>query len=214
VSTKSLPAYTPAVLIVGLTGGIGAGKSSVAGLLAERGAVVIDVDAVGREVLEPRGRAYDGVVAAFGPAIVDPDGRIDRAALARVVFGDPSQLAVLTAISHPAINAELVARLDAVPNDAIVVLDMAILAESNLGRSDPEHSYQFVVTVEAPLALRVERAVRRGMDADDARRRAEAQASEDQRRSLADTVIVNDAGMEAVAAQVEWLWQELEKRRG
>jgi dephospho-CoA kinase len=197
------------VLIVGLTGGIGAGKSAVAALLAERGAVVIDVDAVGREVLEPGGRAYEGVVAAFGPGILDGAKRIDRAALARVVFGDPSQLALLTAVSHPAINAELVARLDAIPPDSVVVLDMAILAESNLGRMDKEHSYTFVVTVEAPLEVRVERAVRRGMDADDARRRANAQASGEQRRALADVVIVNDGDLAGVSAQVDRLWDQL-----
>jgi dephospho-CoA kinase len=197
------------VLIVGLTGGIGAGKSAVAGLLAERGAVVIDVDAVGREVLEPGGRAYDRVVAAFGTGILDGEKRIDRAALAKVVFGDPSQLGVLTAISHPAINAELVARLDAIPSDSVVVLDMAILAESNLGRIDREHSYTFVVTVEAPLEVRVERAVRRGMDAGDARRRANAQASEAERRALADVVIVNDRDLGTVAGQVDRLWGRL-----
>jgi dephospho-CoA kinase len=200
------------VFIVGLTGGIGAGKSAVAALLAERGAVVIDVDAVGREVLEPGGRAYDAVVAAFGRRIVDGEERIDRAALARVVFGDPAELAVLTAISHPAINSELAARLDALPADSVVILDMAILAESNLGRGDPEHSYQFVVTVEAPLEVRVERAVRRGMDRDDARRRANAQASEEQRRTLADAVIVNDSDLAGVAHQVDRLWQELDSR--
>jgi dephospho-CoA kinase len=201
------------VLIVGLTGGIGAGKSEVAGLLAERGAVVIDVDAIGREVLEPGGRAYEAVVAAFGPEIVDRDDRIDRAALARVAFGDPAQLAALTALSHPAINAELVARLDGLPGDSIVILDMAILAESDLGRPDPAHSYQFVVTVEAPLEMRVERAVRRGMDADDARRRAGAQASEEQRRAVADAVIVNDTDLSGVALQVDRLWQELMSRQ-
>jgi dephospho-CoA kinase len=200
------------VLIVGLTGGIGAGKSAVAGLLTERGAIVIDVDAVGREVLEPGGRAYDGVVAAFGPGILNGVQHIDRAALARVVFGDPSQLAILTAVSHPAINAELVARLDAIAPDSVVVLDMAILAESNLGRIDKEHSYTFVVTVEAPLEVRVERAVRRGMDADDARRRANAQASEEQRRALADVVILNDRDLAAVAVQVDRLWGGLVRR--
>src|SRR5205814_4157833 len=96
------------LLIVALTGGIGAGKSTVAELLRRRGATVIDVDALGRAVLEPGGRAHDAVVAAFGPSVVDADGRIDRAALARVVFSDPTQLRRLTAISHPAINADLV----------------------------------------------------------------------------------------------------------
>jgi dephospho-CoA kinase len=102
-----------------------------------------------------------------------------------------------------------VARLDAIPADSVVVLDMAILAESNLGRMDKEHSYTFVVTVEAPLEMRVERVVRRGMDADDARRRANAQASGEQRRALADVVIVNDGDLAGVSAQVDRLWDQL-----
>ena len=201
--------YTPGVVIVGLTGGIGAGKTAVAALFAARGAVVIDVDAVGREVLEPSGRAYGPVVAAFGSGILDDSGGVDRAALARLVFADPAQLATLTAISHPAINAELVARLDALPADSVVILDMAILAESNLGRSDAEHSYQFVITVEAPLEQRVERAVRRGMDPEEVRRRVKAQASEDQRRARADVVVVNDSDLAAVADQVDGIWAQL-----
>lgn len=200
------------MLIVGLTGGIGAGKSTVARLLAERGAVVIDVDALGHVVLEPGGRAYDQVIEAFGPAIVGPDGRIDRAALGRVVFGDPDALARLTAISHPAINAELVEALDQLPNDAIVVLDMAILVESNLGRVDPEHSYQLVVTVEAPVELRVQRAVARGMPEADVRRRLAAQASEDQRRAVAEIVIVNDGSEPDLEARVDEVWKELLSR--
>jgi dephospho-CoA kinase len=197
------------VLIVALTGGIAAGKTTVARLLADRGAVVIDVDALGREVLEPGGAAHDRVIAAFGPDVTDAAGRIDRAELARTVFADPSRLALLTSISHPAINAELVARLDALPETSIVVLDMAILAESDLGRPDPEHSYQFVITVEAPIERRVERAVRRGMEEDDVRRRAEAQATEEQRRAVADAVIVNDADVDSLAAHVRELWRSL-----
>jgi dephospho-CoA kinase len=200
------------VFIVGLTGGIGAGKTAVAGLLAQRGAIVIDVDAIGREVLEPSGMAHHPVLAAFGPGILDEAGHIDRAALARVVFADPAQLATLTAISHPAINAELVARLDALPADSVVVLDMAILAESNLGRSDPEHSYQFVITVEAPMELRVERAVRRGMDQDEVRRRVKAQASEDERRAVADVVVYNDTDLAAVNVQLDRVWAQMTGR--
>jgi dephospho-CoA kinase len=122
------------VLIVGLTGGIGSGKSTVSAMLADRGAVVIDVDSLGREVIAPGGRAEAAVLAAFGPDIADDVGGIDRAALARAVFGRPDMLAQLTAISHPAINAELATQLDSLPADAVVVLDMAILVESNLGR--------------------------------------------------------------------------------
>jgi dephospho-CoA kinase len=197
------------VRIVALTGGIGAGKSTVARLLADRGAVVIDVDGLGREVLEPGGSAYGQVVAAFGPSVVDPRGRIDRAELARTVFGDASRLAVLTSISHPAINQALVARLDALPDGSVVVLDMAILAESDLGRPDPEHSYQFVITVEAPIERRIERAVGRGMDEADVRRRVAAQATEQQRRAVADAVIHNDADLDSLGAQIGRLWCSL-----
>lgn len=158
-------------LVVGLTGGIGSGKSTVAGLLAAHGAAVIDVDALGRSVIAPGGRAETAVLAEFGPGVADADGHIDRAALAGSVFGDAAALARLTAISHPAINAELVERIDALPDDAIVVLDMAILVESHLGRIDPAHSYSRVVVVEAPEELRVERAVARGMREADVRAR-------------------------------------------
>ena len=201
------------MLIVALTGGIGAGKSTVAELLRRRGAVVIDMDALGREVLEPAGRAYDGVVAAFGESIIDGDGRIDRAALARVVFSDPVQLRRLSDISHPAINADLVDLLDDLPRGVIVVLDMAILVESNLGRPDPEHSYELVVTVEALEDARVARAVSRGMAEADARRRLASQAAEAERRAVADVVIVNDGSMGDLEGDVERLWAALSERR-
>jgi dephospho-CoA kinase len=213
-------------LIVGLTGGIGAGKSTVAALLARRGAEVIDVDALGRVVLEPDGRAYAGVVSSFGPAILDGSGRIDRAALAGIVFADVEQLDRLIAVSHPAINAELAARIDevvarrdgaaarrdGVAAEQVIVLDMAILAESNLGRGDPRHSYQTVVTVEAPLELRVERAVARGMAEDEVRRRLAAQATEMQRRDIADEVIVNSDTRVALEAAVDLVWHRLQRR--
>jgi dephospho-CoA kinase len=197
------------VLIVGLTGGIGAGKSTVAALLQARGATVIDVDALGRAVIEPGGRAYDAVAAAFGPSILDPDGRVDRAALARIVFGNPGQLRRLTAISHPAINAELVDVLDRLPPDGIVVLDMAILVEGNLGRPDPDHSYSVVVTVEAPEEQRVARAVARGLSEADARRRLASQASEEERRAVAGIVIVNSGSPAELETRVEEVWQTL-----
>ena len=197
------------MLIVGLTGGIGAGKSTVAGLLAAHGAEVIDVDALGRLVLEPGGRAQAGVAAEFGPGVLAADGTIDRAALARVVFADAAALARLTAISHPAIDEELVARLRALPPDTIAVLDMAVLAESRLGRSDERYRYTFVVIVEAPPELREERAVARGSDRGDVRRRMAQQATDEQRRALADVVITNDGTPEQLAEQVDALWARL-----
>ena len=197
------------MLIIGLTGGIGAGKSTVAAMFAERSAVVIDVDAVGRDVIAPGGRAEAQVIAAFGDDVADAHGHIDRATLAGKVFGDQAALARLTSISHPAINAELVERLDALPADAVVVLDMAILVESNLGRLDPAHSYSKVVVVEAPAELRVARAVARGMAEPDVRRRMGAQTADEQRRAVADVVIVNDGDLATLADQVDRAWAQL-----
>jgi len=200
------------VLIVGLTGGIGAGKSTAARRFGELGATVIDVDALGHVVLEPGGRAFDGVVAEFGPGVLDDDGRIRRPTLAGIVFRDPDALTRLTAVSHPAINAELVERLAALASDApdgVVVLDMAILVESDLGRSNPVHRYQVVVTVEAPLEVRVARAVARGAAAPDVRRRIEAQASEAERRAAADLVLVNGGTEADLVRQVDAAWAVL-----
>jgi dephospho-CoA kinase len=194
------------MLIVGLTGGIGSGKSTVARLLGELGAEIIDVDAVGRAVIAPGGRAEAGVVAEFGDAVVAADGTIDRRALAGVVFEHPGGLARLEAISHPAINAELTVLVGAAPADAVVVYDMAILVESNLGRADPAHRYSHVVVVEAPLELRIARAVERGMAEADARARAANQASDEQRRAVADLVVRNDADLATLAASVGEAW--------
>jgi dephospho-CoA kinase len=197
-------------LIIGLTGGIGSGKSTVASMLAAKGAVVIDVDAVGRDVIAPGGRAEAAVVEEFGSGIADADSHIRRPALAEVVFGRPDQLARLTAISHPAINAELGARLDALPTNAIVVLDMAILVESNLGRLADGRSYSHVVVVEAPLELRVQRAVARGMNEGDVRARIASQATDEQRRAVADAVVTNDDDMEVLAARIDDLWNDIQ----
>ena len=126
-----------AMLVVGLTGGIGAGKSTAAARFAELGAAVIDVDAIGREVLEPGGRAEGGVINVFGPGILNDHGRIDRAKVAAVVFGRPDRLAALEAVSHPAINAELDSQFEGLAEGGevgVVVLDMAVLAESRLGQ--------------------------------------------------------------------------------
>lgn len=194
------------MLVIGLTGGIGSGKSTVSRLLGDKGATIIDVDQLGREVLLPAGRAHDGVIDEFGPGIVGDDGHIDRAKLAAVVFNDPAALNRLTTVSHPAINAEIADRLDASPRDAIVVLDMAILVESFLGRGDPEHSYTKVIVVETPVDLRVERAVARGMKADDVRARINSQATDAERRKVADLVVTNDGDLDALQREVDRVW--------
>jgi dephospho-CoA kinase len=199
--------------IVGLTGGAGAGKSTVAALLAERGAVVIDVDAIGRQVLEPGGPAHGPVLARFGEGVADADGTIDRAALAAVVFSDPHELAALEAISHPAINAVLDRRLEALPDEAFVVLDMAILVGSRLGRDLPSgRGYDTVVVVEAPVDVRVGRLVeQRGMAEADARARIASQPGDEQRRAVADHVVVNDGDLAALTAAVDALVADLRR---
>lgn len=178
-------------------------------MLAARGAVVIDIDALGRAVIAPGGRAEAAVCDEFGDDVVDEHGHIDRAALGAAVFGQPEALARLTAISHPAINAELAARLDTLPAHAIVVLDMAILVESNLGQLADGRSYTKVVVVEAPTELRVERAVERGMNADDVRARIASQATDAQRRAVADVVVTNGADLEWLTERVAALWHRI-----
>lgn len=197
------------MLVIGLTGGIGSGKSTVAGLLAAHGAVVVDVDAVGREVIAPGGRAVAAVLAEFGPDIAGEDGQIERPALARAVFGQPDALARLTAISHPAINASLVERIDELPDGSVVVLDMAILVESNLGRAMARHGYTRVVVVEAPLELRVARAVARGMREEDVRARIASQATDEQRHAVADVVVTNDGDLPSLTDAVGALWERI-----
>jgi dephospho-CoA kinase len=192
------------VLVIGLTGGIGSGKSTVAALMGERGAAVIDVDGLGRDVIAPGGRAEEPVITEFGDAIRAADGHINRTALAGVVFGNPDALARLTAISHPAINAELAERLAmlATSGARLVVLDMAILVESVLGQG----MYTRVVVVEAAVALRVMRAVARGMRREDVEARIASQATDEQRRAVADLVIVNDGDLAALSARLDEAW--------
>lgn len=148
--------------VVGLCGGIGAGKSTVARLLAERGAVVVDVDALGRSVLA-HDEVRHAVVAEFGDGVLDADGGIDRAALAREVFSCEGRLTDLEAISHPAIDREIARHLEALASDPpdLVVLDMAVLVESDLGKLSDGRGYTEVVVVEAHADVRLERLVAR-----------------------------------------------------
>lgn len=200
--------------VVGLTGGIGAGKSSVAALLAERGAHVIDVDGLCKAVIEPGGTAHDALVARFGPEVVGPDGQLDRAALARQVFADPQALADLTAISHPAANQAMAGEVAVLASATVVVLDMAVLAEyPKLGRW-PGGGYETVVVVEAPEAVRVARLVEhRGMAESDARARIANQTGDDERRQLADHIVDNAGDQVALAQAIDHLWSELSRQR-
>ncbi len=194
-------------LILGLTGGIGSGKSTAATEFERLGAFVIDVDALGRNVAEVGGPAHDAVLARFGNHLV-VDDRLDRAGLAQIVFSDPAELAALEAISHPAINGLIAERVADTAPDAIIVLDMAILLGSILGRwgEAEAEGYSQVVVIETPLDVRLERLAGRGMTPEDARARIASQPSDDERRAIADHVIDNGGDTAALAAEVERVW--------
>ncbi len=201
------------MLIVGVTGGIGVGKSTVSYLLGERGAVVIDVDGLGREIIAPGGRAVAAVVSRFGERVRGADGGIDRAGLASIVFGDEGQLAALNEISHPIINELLDEAVDAAlvehdPAGLVVIFDMAILVESMLGQ-ETRHPYEVVVTVEAPLEIRLDRLEGRGMERSDAAARIDSQTSDEERRAVAQFVVGNGGDLDQLRVAVDQLWDQL-----
>jgi len=190
--------------VVGLTGGIGAGKSTVSARLAERGAVVIDADAITREVQQPGEPVFVAMVERFGPGIVAADGALDRQAVADLVFPDPAALADLNAIVHPAVGATLAARMAAeVGTDHVVILDVPLLVES--GRDDMAGI--IVVDVDPDTAVRrlVEH---RGFSEADARARISRQVGRDERLAKADFVIDNEGSVADLEAQIErcWTW--------
>ncbi|WP_089404906.1 dephospho-CoA kinase [Geodermatophilus saharensis] len=191
------------MLRIGLTGGIGSGKSTVAALLAARGALVVDSDAIAREVVEPGTPGLAAVVDAFGPQVLTAGGALDRAALASIVFGDPQARARLDGIVHPLVRARAQELVAAAPPDAVVVQDVPLLVETGqAGRFD------LVLVVETDLQTRLARLVRRGLSEDDARARIAAQATDEQRRAVADVVLDNSGAPEALAGQVEDFWTE------
>ena len=189
---------------VGLTGGVGSGKSTVAGLLAEHGAVVIDADAIAREVVAPGTPGLAAVLARFGDAVRAPDGSLDRAALAAIVFNDEAARLDLNAIVHPLIGARTAESMAAAPADAIVVHDIPLLVEGNLAAG-----FDVVVVVEADPALRLHRLELRGLPEADARARMAAQATDEQRRAVADEIVVNNGDLDALRREVDALWQRL-----
>ena len=191
------------MLSIGLTGGIGSGKSTVSALLAARGAVVVDADRLAREVVEPGTPGLAAVVAAFGEGVLGPDGALDRPALAAVVFSDPDARARLDAIVHPLVRERAGALAAEAPQDAVVVHDVPLLVET--GAWEP---YDLVLVVEAEPATRVSRLVRRGLTEADARARIAVQATDEQRRAVADVVLDNSGSQEDLAAQVARFWTE------
>jgi dephospho-CoA kinase len=193
------------VLMVGLTGGIGAGKSAVAQRLAALGAVVIDADALSREVVAPGTDGLAEVVAAFGASVRAPDGSLDRAALGRIVFDDEGARRRLEAIIHPRVRARTAELVAAAPPDAVVVNDVPLLVEA--GYRD---RFPLVIVVQAPLEVRIERLARtRGMSRAEAESRIAAQATDEQRRAVADVVIDNDATLDDLRARVDAVWTDV-----
>lgn len=200
------------MLSVGLTGGIGSGKSAVTRLLVEHGAALVDADLVAREVVAPGTPGLAQVVAEFGPDVLRPDGALDREALGRRVFPDPAALARLNAVVHPLIGrrtAELAAAAE-VEGTAVLVHDVPLLVENDLaGR------YDLVVVVDAPPELQLRRLVeQRGMTDSDARARMARQATREQRLAAADEVVCNDGTLEQLRTRVDALWSRLRARVG
>ena len=192
-------------LRVGLTGGIGSGKSTVSARLAEHGAVVIDADELAREVVAAGTPGLAEVVAAFGPEMIGSDGELDRAAMGRRVFGDDEARARLEQIIHPRVRARAAEIEAAAGADAIVVHDIPLLVET--GQAD---SFDVVLVVDTPPELQVQRLVeQRGMSEDEARARIAAQAGRDQRLAAADHVLSNDGSLAQLQAAVEQVWMDL-----
>jgi dephospho-CoA kinase len=198
------------VLLVGLTGGIGSGKSTVAAGLVRRGAAVVDADAISREIMEPGGLAYGPVIERFGPGIVQGDGRIDRPALAALVFGDPAALADLNGLTHPAIGRLMAERTEqAAATAAIVVLDIPLL---NIATRD-RFQLGAIVVVDAPEEVAISRLVeQRGFTDSDARARVAAQISRQERCGLADLIIDNRGDRAALEAEMDRAWAWLQEQ--
>lgn len=194
------------MLLIGLTGGIGSGKSTVSSMLAERGAVVIDADAIVHELQAPGQPVLAAMVERFGPEILDEHGALRRKAVADLVFHDPEALADLGAIVHPAVHAEIERRMaEQVGTDHVVILDVPLLVES--GRSDL--AGMIVVDVDPELAI-ARLVAHRGFTEADARARVARQASRDERRARADRIIDNAGDLADLHPQVEaaWTWIE------
>ncbi|NEA43020.1 dephospho-CoA kinase [Streptomyces sp. SID11385] len=196
------------VLSVGLTGGIGAGKSEVSRLLVSYGAVLIDSDRIAREVVEPGTDGLAAVVAAFGPGVLAPDGSLDRPRLGALVFSDDARLRTLNGIVHPLVRERSAALQAAAPPGSVVVNDVPLLVENGL-----QSLYDLVLVVDVSPATQLRRLTGdRGMSESDARARMAAQATREQRLAAADLVIPNDGTREELAARVREVWGVLERR--
>jgi len=196
------------MLLVGLTGGIASGKSTVSAMLAERGAEVIDADHIARQVVMPGTPAWCKIREHFGPGVLHPDGQLDRQALADMVFADKSKLALLNEITHPAIFARIADQLEAHHGqDVVVVLDAALLIEAGLA-----DGVDVLIVVHSPREIQVERLAAKGVGQTDARNRIASQLEPEKRLARADIVIDNSGSLEDMGRQVDKIWEELQAR--
>ena len=196
------------MLLVGLTGGIGSGKSTVARMLADRGAVVLDADVLAREALEPGTAGFDAVLARFGDAVRSPDGALDRARLAEIVFADDAARHDLEAIVHPQVRLRIGETVAAhAESDAVVVVDSPLLIETG-----GHESFPVVVVVTAPEEARIARVRARGMTESDARARMAAQMPLEEKAAYADVLVDNGGSETELEAQIDRLWADLHER--
>jgi dephospho-CoA kinase len=198
------------VPVIALTGGIASGKSTVAARLAEHGAVIVDADRLSREVVEPGEPALEAIREAFGPAVVSDDGRLDRAALAAIVFSDDAARQRLNGIVHPAViersQAQFAAALELDPT-AVVIYDVPLIDARGVGE------FEAILVADAPAEVRIRRLVElRGMSEEDARARVAAQLDDSARRALATEVIDTSGSLEHTIEQVDVLWDRLAAR--
>jgi len=192
---------------VGLTGGIGAGKSTVADLFSQKGAVVIRSDELARQVIEPQTPGFQQVVARFGNEFVNSEGYIDRAKLAQIVFKDDAALKDLESIIHPLIRSKTNQIIDQHTSETIIVNEIPLLLEKKM-----ESLFDFLVIVISSEKNRLERLVHRGLTAEHATARMAKQVSDDERKAAADFLIVNDGNLDQLEADVEKIWQTLQER--
>jgi len=191
------------MLVVALTGGIGSGKSTVGQIFAQLGAIVIDSDQLARDVIERGSIGFNEVVAKFGDEILK-NGEIDRQILASLIFKDPAKRSELEQITHPLIRRAFAKMVSSASSDSIVINQIPLLVESN-------HDYKFdhIITVSASESIRSERLIKRGLTNDQIKQRMGAQATDQMREDIADSVIINEKNEQELTDQVEKIWEQL-----
>ncbi len=189
------------MLIVGLTGGIGAGKSTVANMFAQLGALTIDADQLAREVIEPGTIGFDEVLSAFGDSILT-EGDIDRKKLGKIVFKDVAKRRELESIIHPKVQERLAEKINRLDPGDILIYEIPLLVETGA-----MEKFDYIITVESDIENRLDRLFERGMDEDEAERRIAAQASQQQRESVANRVIINDGDRAELFGECARIWE-------